>query len=306
MNKNTLESDFDVVSTKDIDLISRYLKKAAYIESNHNLVNMMIWLDYYPLFKHVEPNYLLLLGIHEKEFFVYMPLCEKEYVPEALLKAKEIFDRYQCPFNLSCFTKELMDVALDIFKGYHACSKRSSADYIYTTDQFRTFSGKKLQKKRNHLNAFYKLYEGRFVYEDLNASNCEECLAVLKKWIKEEEKWHGENKMVAYEVKGIERVLSLYNELSFDGGLIRIDGQVEGFIIASRMTIDTCQENVEKANDNIRGIYQALIHQFFTHNYEDIRYVNREDDLGLDHLRQAKLAYQPIQLLDKYWLCKED
>lgn len=306
MNRGTLESDFDVVSTSDIGLICQYLKKTNYIESNHNIVNMLIWLDYYPLFKFEHPNYLLLLGIHEKEFFVYMPLCEPPYVEEALTKAKEIFDHYECPFNLSCFTKEMMDIALNKFKGYHACSVRSGSDYIYETEKFRTFSGKKLQKKRNHLNAFYKVYEGRYQYEALTNDNKNECIALLDRWYQEENATYGSSEFVMQEVAGIKRVLDLLEQLEIKGGLIRIDGQVEAFMIASQLTKTMVQENVEKANTEIRGLYQALIQQFFLNNYLDVPYVNREDDMGLDNLRQAKLAYDPIYLLDKYWLCKEE
>lgn len=301
VNEDLLSKDFSAVSIHDINLIQSFLEKADYPESNHNIVNMMIWLDYYPLYKVVETNYLLLLGIHEGEFFIYMPLCEKQYAKEAIIKAKKIFDNYGCEFNLSCYTKEMMNIVLSLYPKYHACSRRSSLDYIHTTEQFRTFSGKKLQKKRNHLNAFYREYEGRYVYEPLDKENVVECGEFLNRW-----KPENKDIWVVNEKRGIQRVLKLFSTLNYQGGLIRVDGKVEAFLIVSTLNHEMVQENVEKANDEIRGLYQALSHQFFNHNYLEIKYLNREDDIGLENLRQAKLAYAPVYLLEKFWLCKGD
>lgn len=299
MNEDQLSKYFEAVTIQDIPLIKSYLLKAGYPESNHNIVNMMIWLDFYPLYKVVHEHYMLLLGIHEKEFFIYMPLCEKQYAKEAIIKAKSIFDFYNCTFNLSCYTKEMMDLALEIYPNYQSCTRRSSTDYIHEITQFKTFSGKKLQKKRNHLNAFYKNYDGRYQYEDLNEKNLFECSAFIDSW-----KADSEDVWIVNEKQGIKRVLNLYNELNYKGGLIRIDGKVEAFLIISTLNKEMIQENVEKANDEIRGLYQAMTHQFFNHHHFDEPYINREDDLGLENLRQAKLAYAPVYLLDKYWICK--
>lgn len=301
ISESEVKADFKPVSFEDIKLICSYLKKANYKESNHNIINMLIWINWYPLFMYKEDNYLLLLGIHEGEFFVYMPLCEKPYFKEAILKAKEIFGQHNQMFVLSCFTKEMMNMVLEIFPNYKACEARDSYDYVYETESFRTFGGKKLQKKRNHLNFFYKEYNDRYSYEAMNKDNAIECIEFLEKW-----KTDVDDTFMIEERRGVKKVLELFDQLPYVGGIIRIDNKVEGFVIGSKLTEDMCQENVEKANDEYRGIYQALIQQFFIHEFTDVKYVNREDDLGYENLRQAKLAYNPVFMIEKYRLCRGD
>lgn len=294
-----LDHDFEQVTVHDIPLLKKYIALSQYEEANHNLVGFMIWLDTYPLWKYEGDGWLVLLGIHEGQLFIYMPLCKQEKLKEAILSAKEIFDRYEHPFVLSCYTKEVMDQVLEIFPEMEAEAFRDAADYVYLCEKLRSFSGKKLQKKRNHLNAFYKLFEGRWSYQSITAQDFDELIAFLGSWHKDDD-----NYMMAYEKLGILRVLEHWDEVEAEGGIIRVDGRIEAFVIGSRLSPRMCQMNVEKANDEIRGLYQAICKEFLTHTYLDCTYVNREDDMGSEELRHAKEAYHPEYMIMKYRLMK--
>jgi uncharacterized protein len=295
-----LYHDFLPVSMEQWEKIKDYLKIKQYEESNHNLVNMILWQEWYPLFCVENDHYLLLLGIHEGELFIYMPLCKDEYFEEAIRKAKSIFDTYGVKFVLSCFTKEAMDKVLEIYPEYCICPARESFDYVYKVEKLMSFAGKKLQKKRNHLNAFYKDYEGRFQYESMNETNVIECKEFLDKW-----KAETEDAFLQSDRKGTMRILDLFNRIEYRGGCIRIDGEIQAFAIGSVLSNRMCQENIEKANPEIRGLYQALIKEFLSHEFSEFEYVNREDDMGYDNLRQAKMAYYPEFMIEKYRLCRE-
>lgn len=295
-----ISNDFLPISMKQLSLIQKYLDIKKYEESNHNLVNMILWLEWYPLFCVEEDNYLLLLGIHEGELFIYMPLCEDKYFDEAILKAKSIFDKYGVNFVLSCFTKEAMDKVLKLFPGYCACPARESYDYVYSVEKLKTFAGKKLQKKRNHLNAFYKEYENRFVYEKMSQENIKECKEFLENW-----KADSDDDFLQAERRGVQRILDLFGKINYAGGCIRVDGEVKAFAIGSKLSDRMCQENIEKADSEIRGLYQAMMKEFLSHEFSDFEYVNREDDMGYDNIRQAKMAYHPEFMIEKYRLCRE-
>ena len=86
-----------------------------------------------------------------------MPLCRPEYFKEAILAAA-IFEPYRLPFVLSCFTKEARGF-VDTFPT-PVWRKPRLARIMSTCAKLKTFAGKRLQKKRNHLNAFYKEYAG--------------------------------------------------------------------------------------------------------------------------------------------------
>lgn len=295
MDFEDIYKEFEPVSLKDWSMIQSFLDKSSYEESNHNIVNMMLWLKEYPLFAKIEEHYLLLLGIHEGKLFIYMPLGEKEYYREAILDAKQIFDFYKIPFTLSCFTKDMVDVVISIFPEYEAIEERAAADYVYEAEKLRTFAGKKMQKKRNHLNAFLKEYEGRWLYESLNEENVIDCLDFLEKWRPDDP-----DDFLQSERLGVEKVLRLVNVLPYKGGLIRIDGKVEAFAIGSRLSSRMAQENIEKANGEIRGLYQLILREWLSHEYPQVELINREDDTGRENLRHAKMSLHPLYLIEKY------
>lgn len=294
-----LDRDFEAVTDSDIPLIMEYLKLTNYEESNHNIVNMMLWRETYPLWKCQTDNWLILLGIHQKEFFVYMPLCKPQYLIPAVKCAKEIFDYYKMPFVLSSYTESVIKQIAPAFSEYTPKEFRDPADYIYLTEKFQTFSGKKLQKKRNHLNAFCNAYLDRYVYETINSDNIPECLEFLKTW-----KPDDQDDFLKAELKGIKDLFTIYDKLPVKGGLIRVDGKVKAFTLGSLLSERMCQINVEKADDSYRGIYQVLAKEFLLHEFQDTTYVNREDDMGKLNLRKAKMSYYPEFLNYKYRLCK--
>lgn len=293
--KENLQNDFKVIDMNNIMMIKDFLKIQEYEESNHNLVNMILWMKQYPLFYYLDKNYLLLLGVHKNEMFIYMPLCKDEYFKEAILKAKSIFDDYGLPFVMSCFTKKQKDMVKDILSDVLISEDRGSFDYIYDNQRLKDFKGKKLQKKRNHLNAFYKLYDGRWQYEKINGFNVKECEAFLDNWGKKNK----EDFLLA-EIEGAKRILRLVDKLNYRGGLIRIDNEIRAFAIGSHLSKRMWQENIEKADSNYRGSYQAILQQLIIHEFADYELVNREDDLDLDYLRQAKQAYDPLYLIHKF------
>lgn len=296
------ELDFDLVTESDIPELRKYLSLCHYEESNHNIVNMFIWMNLYPLYKVKTDKYYLLLGMHQGELFIYMPLCEEVYFDEAILKAKSIFDRYNLPFVLSCFTERMMDRVLNLFPQYSACPAPESFDYVYLTEKLITLSGKKLQKKRNHLNAFYTQYQDRYQYETVNTENAKECIDFLMNWKNDE----NEDEFMKYEREGIVRLLRQYDDHICRGGIIRIDGEIKAFAIGSILSDRMCQINVEKADDSVRGIYQAIMRETLRHEFSEFEYCNREDDMGKENLRQAKRAYAPEMMIEKFRLCPQE
>lgn len=293
-------SEFRPLVDEDISLVIQYLKKAKYIESNHNIVNMIMWRFYFPLWICVQKDYLCLIGKHKNQWFMYMPLCEEKYFKQAVLCTKQYFENAKIPFVMSCFTHHQAHMVKEVVDDMEIIEDRDGFDYIYKIEQLKTLSGKKLQKKRNHLNAFYKEYENRYSYEEIAEANIAECIEFLDQWKSDEDV-----SMLLEEKKGIKEVFRLWNVLPCNGGLLRIDGKVKAFAISSTLFDDVVQINVEKADVSIRGCYQAILVEHIKACLSDYEYVNREDDMGLESLRQAKMAYNPCSFISKYRLQKE-
>lgn len=289
------DDDFIPVTTADAQLICDYLRKANYEESNHNLINLFQWMDYYPIWKYVAKDYLLLLGVHKGKLFTYMPLCESVYFDEAIHMAKTIFDRHGIPFELSCFTQHEKDRVLRLYPDLEAVMEREGSDYLYDAQKLRTLSGKKLQKRRNHYNAFVRDSLPYASTEPISAENLEEVKAFLRTWRTDET-----DEYFTYEKEGTFRILELYDQLPYHSVVMRIHGDVKAFVIASQCTPRMIQINIEKADPSIRGLYQAIEIALLNQLDPSIDLVNRENDMGLESLRHAKKALDPLMMVDKY------
>ena len=102
------------------------------------------------------------------------------------------------------------------------------------------------------------------------------------------------------ETCAISLALKNFEKLELKGGLIRLNGKIIAFTLGSRANEDTFIVHIEKADYTITGSYQMINNQFAINNFEGIKYINREEDLGIEGLRKAKLSYNPIILADNY------
>ncbi|MBR3840747.1 MAG: DUF2156 domain-containing protein [Erysipelotrichales bacterium] len=273
-------------------------------ECNHNIINNYMWQSSFPLWWKEEDNVLYLIGMHNDELFMYMPLCVKEKREAAI---KHLLDEFKDEsYSLIYYTEEYKDIVLSLIPSLSVSEMEDSFDYIYEYDKITTLSGKKLQKKRNHVNAFKKEYEGRYQYCTIDDCQLDACLKVLDKWEHTKEALQ-DDEYLHNEYLGIKFLLQNYHELPIKGGCVYIDGVIEAFALGSYGSNRMVQENVEKADGNIRGLYPFLMSEFLKHEFknEAIVYVNREDDLGLEYLRKSKRSLYPAFLVKKYLIRKE-
>ena len=186
---------------------------------------------------------------------------------------------------------------------------RNSFDYIYSIDDLADLKGRKFQKKRNHLNRFRENYPN-WRTEPLTVSN----LPAVKKMA---EDWYAHRREIdphgsyTLECIALDRALGNLDALGLEG-LVLLDGnQMLAFTLASRLSEDTYDVHFEKAREDVDGAYAAINQQFAFHlreKHPELRFLDREEDMGLDGLRKAKLSYNPVRLVEKYWarLWEED
>lgn len=292
---------FKKVTTKDIELIKKYLKIANYKSSNYNIVSMFLWLDDYPLYYIEKDNALFLFVIKNEIFYSYAPLTSEDNFIKSIKNLKEIFASQQKEFMVCYLPKNEKEKLEEEFKDFFVFeTTRDQSDYIYDAEKLMNYSGRKMQKKRNNYNYFVKNYVGRYEFRELNGNHCHECNELIKKWIATKEN----NPSLASEHQGIIRMLNYYDILDMKIGGVFIDGILEGFSISTMLNKDCVQTNVEKANGEIRGLYQYLVSMMLKTFYPTAKIVNREDDVGIEMLRKSKESYYP----EEYWIvysCKE-
>lgn len=175
-------------------------------------------------------------------------------------------------------------------------ANRDTFDYVYNTSDLVNLTGKKYQPKRNHISFFKKNYF--WTYEKICGNNISECLSMSRKWL---ENYESDNKDdLESEYRIIRCVFDNYFALGYKGGLIRIDGEVVAFTMGEELDDNTFCVHFEKAFAEYRGLYPLINQQFVQNELSDYKYINREDDVGLENLRKAKLSYYPAFLAEKY------
>ena len=173
---------------------------------------------------------------------------------------------------------------------------RDNWDYVYLQQNLATLAGRKYHGKKNHCNAFVKEHPD-YVYEEMNRSNIEECLAFGDMWC---ERRMSDDPSLVCEKCAIHEALDNFEALKLRGGVIRIDGKVEAFSFGEKINDDTAVLHVEKANPEIRGLYAVINRDFAKNAWGDVTYLNREEDMGHEGLRMAKESYKPEFMVKKY------
>lgn len=173
---------------------------------------------------------------------------------------------------------------------------RHNFDYVYLLKDLADLKGKKYKSKRNHISYFEKNFDWSF--EQMNDKNIEECRTMNEKWYFQniEQKNDG----IEEEYVAVNRALDYFNLLNFEGGLIRADGKVVAFTIGERLNNNTFCTHIEKAFSDVRGAYPTINREFSKYLLKNYKYVNREEDMGIEGIREAKLSYHPVRLEVKY------
>lgn len=166
------------------------------------------------------------------------------------------------------------------------------SDYIYLFDKLLKLPGNRYQAKRNLIHQFTDEYD--FEYQKITP----ELIPKIKEM---ESKWFLNHNEAEKEHHAVMQVLDDYFHLNATGGAILVDGAVIAYSFAEYLTNEMLLIHVEKALAEFKGSYQMMNQQLLM-NLEPVRFVNREEDLGLSNLRKIKNSYHPIRLEKKYHL----
>ena len=185
---------------------------------------------------------------------------------------------------------------------------RDQYDYIYRRTDLATLHGKHFDAKRNHINRFRSEHPD-FEYRPLTPELFDECRRLTEIWqedkaaIKREQartefnQNENRNDTIDAEHRVMETIFSNWDALGMTGSSIFVDGRMVAFTYGAAVTTNTLDVCVEKADRHVEGAFAIINQQFAEHLPEQYVYLNREEDMGIPGLRQAKLSYHPEILL---------
>ena len=212
------------------------------------------------------------------------------------------------PCRLTSLTREDMEKLEGWYPGqFYFQPDRDSYDYIYAVDALADLAGKKLQKKRNHCNRFHLLHPHCESFP-ITEENTPAVLAMVEAWYAQK-KAADPTAGFRLEQAAITKALRNRDALGMEGIVLTNKGQLIAMTLGSFLSEDTFDVQFEKALEGFDGAYAYINREFarFLRNkYPQLRWLNREDDLGIEGLRKAKLSYCPDRLVEKSWACLKE
>lgn len=195
--------------------------------------------------------------------------------------------------------EELEQLFPDLF---HIRTERDSFDYVYDINDLADLRGRKFQKKRNHVNRF-RTEHPDYQILPLNACNLAQPRLMVDDWYRIRMKEDPEGNYLLENI-AMARAFQNYAALGMEG-IALLDGDtVLAVTMGSRMSQDTFDIHFEKAREDVEGAYATVNCEFARYlrlKYPEVQFLDREDDLGLEGLRQAKLTYHPHHMVEKHW-----
>lgn len=181
--------------------------------------------------------------------------------------------------------------------GYSLEEDRSNFDYVYSMEELRDLTGKKLHAKRNHINQFMAQYGDSYAYFRLNPDMLSECMDLYNEWLQGKD---ASDPDAVGEYIAIRELLTHMDTLGVIGAGIRIDGKLAAYTIGERMDGEMAVIHIEKADAEIPGLFTVINNLFVKNELTDMKLINREEDMGIEGLRRAKLSYNPVMMIEKF------
>ena len=286
---------FKPIELGDKEVFNRFLKQDPPRVSELTFTNLFIWQHKYaPSWVIAEDCLLIICRPKDHAAFGLQPVGpgDKKKALEILVESlKSITPEPRIERVDEAFVK-----AYVVPEEYVTELDRDNSDYVYLAQDLIQLSGNKFHRKKNHVNQFIKNY--RFEYRALDQE-------LLKAFLNLQESWCQLRECATHpdlwsEDYAVHTALTHSRDLDFQGGAILINDKVEAFALGEPLNPDTAVIHIEKANPEINGLYAAINQLFCRETWSHMRYINREQDMGIEGLRQAKGSYCPDHMVHKY------
>lgn len=290
---------FKPIELEDKKIIDPFFKDLNYRISEFCFANLFTWGKKFGTHYSVADGWLIIRFKDDNGRNSYLKPIGAGNLKDAIEMIIEDHKQFDTEFQIRGLTKKMIDEIEAVMPGVFDYNlNRSVSDYIYTSEKLIHLRGKRLQSKRNHINRFKRENEWKYVSLTGKSAEVVECKRMLQEWMDE----NGEEKdpSILFEQKAIKLMLHNFEELELRGGFICVDGEVAAFTLGEELTEDTFVVHVEKAFTDIHGAYTIINQQFVENEVADYKYINREEDMGIESLRKAKLSYQPDIILKKH------
>lgn len=286
----------DEKDRNDLENIKKYIKMQPFRSCDYTVFGIYLWAEFYDYAYCIYEDTFFLKGITENN------LCDFA-VPIGKLKTEtaiEYIKEYCRQNHIVPRFYFVPERALCHFENAKITPIEGWSDYVYAAEDLKTLKGHKFNKKRNRLNKFLRECDTECRacrYEPITKENIEKAKEFFEVYLAEYKK---DSAYFIAESKIIRKALDMFFDLDQTGGLLFAANKVIAMTIGETIG-DTLYVHVEKALREYDGAYEAINYFYANENATNgIKYINREEDMGDEGLRNAKMSYNPVMMINKY------
>lgn len=288
--------NFSEVQIEDARWAVPLLKAQPHYSCEYTFTNIYMWQRVYNTQIARFEEYVVARSEMKRLHYLF-PAGNGELKPviDAILADAEQVGKEPVLFSL---TKQQVDELEELYPGkFEFDAPRGEADYLYLTSDLANLPGRKFQKKRNHCSRFERSYPD-WEFCEITSEVQDEVCEFNNEWCRLYDNRGDEG--IQEEHRAIKLACAHYDELRLKGGYIKANGKIVAFSFGSPLNDDVFVTHVEKALYDVPGSYNIINREMARHFGNGYEYINRENDLDEEGLRDAKLSYNPVLLEEKY------
>ena len=274
------------------ELFNSYFEKDKRLSQEICFSNLYMWKTGYNMKYDIVDGFLIIFAGYDPigEYF-HFPIGEGDK-RKVILKLDEYMVEKYGSYSIRKLLKSDVEELEKLLPGlFETEENREFFDYVYRVEDLIKLKGKKYHSKKNHLNTFKNTYN--YTYHRVTGENIRMCEECASKWILERNHDPDMEEYIAAKT-----MFEKFFELGLKGAFLTVDNEIVALTVGED-NFGTVIIHVEKANPAVKGAYAAINQMFLENEFSTLKYVNREEDLGIEGLRKAKLSYNPEILLEK-------
>jgi len=291
--------DFQPVTLDDKPLFDEHYKKYPPLHSDNLFTTLISWSEY-GRFKHLfkDENLILVSQIRDN-VQIRFPIgkTSRRIVNSVLKLAKKLNVKHPLGFIVG----DVKNWLASNYPGLKLVPERDFFDYVYLSSDLAELRGSAYRAVRNKLNKFKRNFN--YETEEISEDNMKEVKKFLRRWCI----WRDceSDLLLSYEKKAVLYSMKHFFELGLSGITLVLNGRIEAIAVYEKMSHDVAVIHYEKASPYYDGIYKAINMETARVLREKFKFINRESDMGIPGLRQAKMSYRPHHMVEVYSVEKD-
>jgi hypothetical protein len=295
--------DFQPLKLSHQAMVEKYMSRYGENSCQHSFVSMFCFNAKYGYSVCEEDNQLFVCRekLGSEQYRTYLIPMGGD-ISTAIRRLQEDARLYDAKVRLETVTENVKNILEKECSGlFLAEENRDYAEYIYTVEKLAYLPGKEMASKRKDTNSFWRDYEDRVFIKKMTGAAADETIAYQEKWLKTRMRSE-DSVQLELENEAIMLGLKNFDKLGLSGIMLYVDNVLRGYAYGSKLSDDCYDVIIEKGDREIDNIYRVLNMEIVKRCCSGMKYINREEDLGVIGLRKAKLSYKPDILLKKYVL----